>query len=141
MKDEKTGLTPAQKKLPPALQAAILKKKGHKKHMDAEDVEARDIDDNGKIDGWEQGKANAIKKSLEKKKDKKHMDADDVEARDIDKDGEIEGWEVGKANAIKKSLEKKKGKTQDDQEDDQQDESSCMRLPTFLEWVKMRERK
>lgn len=70
MKDtEDKGLTPAQKKLPPALQAAIAKKKG-KKHMDAEDVEARDIDKDGEIEGWEVGKANAIKKSLSKKNGK-----------------------------------------------------------------------
>jgi hypothetical protein len=67
---KKDGLTPAQHKLPKHLQDAILAKQG-KKHMDAEDVEARDIDKNGKIDGWEVGKANAIKKSLEEKDEDK----------------------------------------------------------------------
>jgi|LakMenE01Jun11ns_1017448.scaffolds.fasta_scaffold9442930_1 hypothetical protein len=77
-KDEKKGLSASQKKLPPALQAAIMKNKG-KKHMDADDVEARDIDKNGKIDGWEVGKANAMKKSM------KGKDFDD-ESESEDKD-------------------------------------------------------
>lgn len=104
MKEKENGLTAAQKKLPPALQAAILKKKGHKK-------------------------------------DVKHMDAEDVEARDIDKNGEIDGWEVGKANAIKKGLMKKKGDKPSEEKEDKEDQKdeSVGRIPTFLEWVKIRE--
>lgn len=67
---EKDKLSKAQHKLPKHLQDAIAKgkKKSHKKHMDAKDVKAKDIDGNGEIDGWEVGKANAIKKGLEKEK-------------------------------------------------------------------------
>jgi hypothetical protein len=35
--------------------------------MKAEDVKAKDINKNGKIDGWEKARAKAIKKSIEEK--------------------------------------------------------------------------
>ena len=46
---------------------------GGKKYMDKDDVKPRDIDKNGKIDGWEVGRAMGLKKALGEKENKKHM--------------------------------------------------------------------
>lgn len=75
-KKESNGLTPAQKKLPPKLQAAILKSKGKsKKHMDADDEgdniknkEKADLDNDGKLSSYEKARGEAIESSMKKEK-------------------------------------------------------------------------
>lgn len=74
-KEESNGLTPAQKTLPPKLQAAILKSKKGKKHMDADDgddvenLEKADLNKDGKLSSYEKARGKAIESSMKKEKE------------------------------------------------------------------------
>ena len=92
-KEKNNGLTAAQRKLPPALQAAIAKKNGGKKDVDADDEdlnhpEKADLDKDGKLSIYEKKRANAIEDAMDdddddddddKKKCGMYMDKDDEE--------------------------------------------------------------
>jgi hypothetical protein len=135
MKKEKSeGLTDAQKKkLPPALLAAMSKKKSGKKHMDADDEgldhpEKADLDKDGKLSSYEKKRAKAIEDAMDddddddnKKKCGMYMDKDDEEEE------EEEECTCG--------CDDPKDCTCGDKKESRWTGSS---LPTFNEWLKWR---
>lgn len=125
---ETSGLTPAQRKLPPKLQAAILKSKKHKKHKDAdededlENPEKADLNDDGELSGYEKKRGKAIERAMKDEdpmgESKKHcgmyMDKDEdedlenPEKADLDKDGKLSSYEKKRGKAIEKATKEKK---------------------------------
>jgi hypothetical protein len=120
-KEERNGLTAAQKKLPPKLQAAILKSKG-KKHMDKEDSEDEelenperaDLNKDGKLSSYEKARGKAIEKAMEESKKNcgMYMDKDDdvenEDKADLDKDGKLSSYEKARGKAIEKAMKGEK---------------------------------
>lgn len=120
-KEEHNGLTPAQRKLPPKLQAAILKNKKGKKHMDADDAdlenpEKADLDDDGELSSYEKKRGKAVEDAMKESKKNCGMymdkdadnDLENPDKADLDDDGEISSYEKKRGKAIEKSM--KKGK-------------------------------
>ncbi len=155
-KEESSGLTPAQRKLPPKLQAAILKNKKGQKHMDADDAdlenpEQADLDDDGELSSYEKKRGKAIEDAMEESKKNcgMYMDKDDdvenEDKADLDKDGKLSSYEKARGKAIEKSM--KKGKKCSCGCDSAED-CTCgdkkesrwpgLSLPNFNEWMKWR---
>jgi len=136
MKEKSEGLTAAQKKLPPALQAAILKNKGGKKHIDADDEVLDHPNKKEKSEGLTAAQKklpSALQAAILKKKGgKKHMDADDEgldhpNKADLNKDGKLSSYEKKRAKAIEDATRDKK-----------ESRWTGSSLSTFNEWLKWR---
>ena len=166
-KEESNGLTAGQKKLPPKLQAAILKSKGKKKKHTDEDgdldnPEKADLDHDGELSSYEKKRGKAIEKAMKGKHDidegKKHCgmymdkdedgDLDNPEKADLDNDGKLSSYEKKRGKAIEKSMKGEKcscGKKPEDctcdHEEEEKDENhwSGRSLPTFQEWLQWRD--
>jgi len=135
MKEKSEGLTAAQKKLPSALQAAILKKKGGKKHIDTDDEGLDHPNKKEKSEGLTAAQKKlppALQAAILKKKGgKKHMDADEgldhPKKADLNKDGKLSSYEKKRAKAIEDSMRDKK-----------ESHWAGSSLSTFNEWLKWR---
>lgn len=120
-KEEHNGLTPAQRKLPPKLQAEILKNKKGKKHVDADDAdlenpEKADLDDDGELSSYEKKRGKAVEDAMKESKKNCGMymdkdsdnDLENPDKADLDDDGKLSGYEKARGKAIQKAMKKEK---------------------------------
>ena len=134
-KEKNNGLTAAQKRLPPALQAAIAKKNGGKKNKDTDDEDLKhpekaDLDEDGKLSRYEKKRAKAIEDAMDDDEDEDEDDNKKKCGMYMDKDDEEEEEEECTCGC-----DDPKDCTCGDKKESRWTGSS---LPTFNEWLKWR---